>query len=262
MTKIKWPGPGRVARNLVRICKLDQAPILIGGCGRTGTSLISAILDAHPEIVSFPEETNIFESDRKFRSPGLNRFRNLVRFYRFLVRIDIPKTSRRWCEKTPSNVRELDHIFKEFRNRVKVILMIRDGRDVITSLHPLRKGYYISLKRWIIDTSLTLKYRDHENVLIVPYESLVLHFEYTMRKILEFTGNSFDEQVMEYTRFSGVQSHDAFHGNKLKGISSGSLERWKQDKHKERVALLTRNAKARELLNQGEEYRKEFEKDV
>jgi hypothetical protein len=249
----------RILRNIPRIKILDQDPILIGGCGRTGTSLMSAILDAHPDIFSFPAETNIFESDRKFGSPRLNFLRNKVRFYRFLIRQDIQKGTRRWCEKTPNNVYALDHIFKEFRNKVKIVLMIRDGRDVITSLHPLRKGYYISLKRWMIDTSLTMGYAKHENVLIVPYESLTVHFEATMKKILDFLGNSFDDKVMEYTKFSGVQSHDAFHGNKLTGISSGSVERWRKDKHKERVALLTENAEAMNLLNRVEQYRNEFE---
>jgi len=259
MSNIKWPGPGRIVTNISRICRMDQWPILIGGCGRTGTSLMSAILDAHPEIISFPEETNIFESNRKFRSPRLNRFRNLVRLYRFLIRLPIPKSSRRWCEKTPNNVYELDYIFKEFRNRVKIILMIRDGRDVITSLHPLRKGYYISVKRWVIDTSLTLKYRDYENVLIVPYESLILHFEDTMKKILDFTGNSFDEKIKNYTRYSNVQSHEAFHGKKLKRISAKSIGRWKQEEHKERVDLLMNNEEAAAIHKQIEEYRKEFE---
>ena len=246
-------------RNIPRINKLDQAPILIAGCGRTGTSLMSAILDAHPEIISFPAETNIFESDRKFRNPRLNYLRNMVRFYRFLIRQDIHKGTRRWCEKTPKNVTGLDHIFKEFRNKVKIVLMIRDGRDVITSLHPLSKGYYITLDRWIEDSSLTLSYITNKNVLIVPYESLTIHFEPTMKKIFDFLGNTFDDKVKEYTKFSGVQSHDAFHGNKLTGISSGSVERWKEDRHKERVALLTESSEAMELLKRVEQCRKEFE---
>jgi hypothetical protein len=251
----------RILINIPRINKMDQDPILIGGCGRTGTSLMSAILDAHPDIISYPAETNIFESDRKFRSPRLNSFRNKVRFYRFLIRQDIQKGTRRWCEKTPSNIDALDHIFKEFRNRVKIVLMVRDGRDVITSLHPLSKGYYISLKRWLIETSLTLQYSSHENVLVVPYESLTVHFDATMKKILDFLGSSFDDKVKEYTKFSGVQSHDAFHGNKLTGISTGSVERWRQDRHKERVGLLTESPEAMDLLERVEQYRKEFEQD-
>ena len=262
MSNMKWPGPGIILKNIIRIRRMDQEPILIGGCGRTGTSLISAILDAHPEIISFPEETNIFESKRKFKSPGLNRFRNLVRFYRFLVLADIPMSSRRWCEKTPNNVRELEYIFEEFRNKVKVVLMIRDGRDVITSLHPLRKGYYITVERWIKDNAKTLGYMDHENVLIVPYESLILHFEYTMKKVLDFTGNSYDEKVKEYTRYSNVQSHEAFHGKKLKRISAKSIGRWKQEEHKARVDLLMNNQEAAAIQEQIEEYRKEFEKDA
>ncbi len=252
----------KVLTNISRINQMDQNPILIGGCGRTGTSLMSAILDAHPHIISYPAETNIFESDRKFRNPRLNSLRNKVRFYRFLLRQDIHKGTRRWCEKTPNNVYALDHIFKEFRKGVKIILMVRDGRDVITSLHPLSKGYYISLKRWMIETSMTLGYGNHKDVLIVPYESLTIRFEHTMSKIFDFLGNEFDDKVKDYTKFSGVQSHDAFHGNKLTGISSQSVERWRQDKHKDRVAQLTGSAEAMDLLNQVETYKREFEKDA
>jgi hypothetical protein len=118
------------------------------------------------------------------------------------------------------------------------------------------------MKRWMNDTSLTLKYGSHEQVLIVPYESLTIHFEHTLQKILDFLGNEFDNKVKEYTKFSGVQSHDAFHGNKLTGINSGSVERWRQDKHKERVALLEGSAEAMEILRQTEQYRQEFEKDA
>lgn len=260
--KTKKFSCGRILRNISRIRRMDQPPILIGGCGRTGTSLMSAILDAHPEIFSYPAETNIFESDRMYKSPRLNRLRNKIRFYRFLILQDIRKGTRRWCEKTPNNVFALEHIFKEFPKGVKIILMIRDGRDVVTSLHPLRKDYYISINRYIEDTSLTLDYKDHEDVLIVPYESLTIRFEYTMKKILDFLDNDFVEEVKEYTKFSGVQSHDAFHGNKLTGISSGSVARWKQDKHKERVELLTENPEAQELLQRVEQYKKEFEKDA
>lgn len=248
--------------NITRIIILDQPPVIIGGCGRTGTSLISAILDAHPDIISYPTETNIFRSDRNFKNPRLNYYRNMVRFYRFLIKLDIQKGTRRWCEKTPRNVTVLGHIFKEFRNEVKVILMIRDGRDVIISEHPKSKGYYIPLERWIEDTSLTLSHITNRNVLIVPYESLILHFENTIKRILDFIGSTYDDKVVEYTKFSSVQSHEAFHGQKLKGISSGSVNKWKQDKHKERVELLTENAEAMDLLKRVEQYRQEFEHHV
>lgn len=60
-----------------RIVKLKDCPIIIGGVGRSGTSLITAILDAHNEIKSFPIESNIFASKRKYKQPILNKYRNL-----------------------------------------------------------------------------------------------------------------------------------------------------------------------------------------
>ncbi|HAE34906.1 MAG TPA: hypothetical protein DCG22_03880 [Bacteroidetes bacterium] len=41
-------------KQLRQIFTMNQTPILIGGCGRTGTSLMTAILDAHPDIYCIP----------------------------------------------------------------------------------------------------------------------------------------------------------------------------------------------------------------
>lgn len=71
--------------------------------------------------------------------------------------------------------------------KIRVILMIRDGRDVMTSFHPGKKGkYYVSIDRWVNDTEETFKYVDHKQVFILPYESLINNFYFSNRKLLKF----------------------------------------------------------------------------
>ncbi len=208
-----------------RILNFNKEPILIGGVARSGTSLISAILDANDEIKSFPRETNIFERKRKYNSSKFNKYRNLLRFYFFLLREDIKPTKVRWCEKTPKNVRSLEHIFEEFGENIKVILMTRDGRDVMTSFHPGKEiKYYVSIDRWVKDTLDTFKYVDHKQVFILPYESLINNFDFSMRKLSKFLNSPYDNKTKEYLKYSSVKKHDAFHGNKLQGIHNKSIE--------------------------------------
>ncbi len=40
--------------------RLYKSPILIGGCGRSGTTLLTSILSSHPKIALIPHETGIF----------------------------------------------------------------------------------------------------------------------------------------------------------------------------------------------------------
>ena len=51
-----------------------------------------------------------------------------------------------------------EEIIKLFDGKVKIINMIRDGRDVITSMHPNGKGrYWVTKDRWIEDNKSSFK---------------------------------------------------------------------------------------------------------
>jgi len=249
--------------SIIRIQYFDKNPILIGGVGRSGTSLISAILDAHPEIKCFPWETNTFERERKYKRSTLNKYRNLSRLYFLLLRENIDQSARRWCEKTPRNLTKLDEIFEEFGKEVKIILMIRDGRDVMTSFHPQKENeYYINPERWLKDTRLTLKYFNHNQVFVLPYESLINNFEYSIKKLMKFLDSPMDDKLFNYVKHSNIQSHGAFHGNKLKTITNKSIEKWKKPEHKKRMEEFLSTPGVQEFQDKIIEYRNLFEKDI
>jgi hypothetical protein len=162
-------------RKLRSIISLKGKPILIGGCGRSGTSLLLSILSAHPNIYGISEETNIFGSERKFKSVLLNRINNKRKLLPYLLMENKVIFAQRWCEKTPRNVRYLAQIKDEFNNEFKFIHIIRDGRDVVTSIHPLTGMYHVSIERWISDVKLGLLHQNESNVYTIKYENIIMN---------------------------------------------------------------------------------------
>ena len=127
--------------------------------------------------------------------------------------------------------------------------MIRDAKDVLTSFHPQTKGYYVSLERWISDTDNTLAFENHPQVMIVPYEALVNDFEMTIHKITIFLGLENSAKMHEFSKFSNIQAHGAFHGGEVRPIYSKSVMRWKDLLHTERMEQINNDERIT-LLNQ------------
>src|SRR5687768_12561372 len=94
----------RIARNFVPVVVFRQfhrPPIFIGGCARSGTTLLLSIMSSHPGIFAIPFETKCFAAGRP-SDPGA-AFR-IGRFHRLLLSCAIPRSAYRWCEKSTKNV--------------------------------------------------------------------------------------------------------------------------------------------------------------
>ena len=122
--------------------RFTRPGIVIGGSGRSGTTLLLSILAAHPSIFAVDHETYAFcphEFEDKPESPA--NFQ-LYRLYTPLALSKMSATVTRWAEKTPRNVHFLAAILDYFGDDVRVLHLVRDGRDVITSRHPSRPGHF------------------------------------------------------------------------------------------------------------------------
>ena len=98
----------------------SSVPLLIGGCGRSGTTLLLSILSAHPSIYAFGYELSLFNHWIKDEKTGKIIPERLDRFYRYVILRKIPPEAELWCEKTPRNVLFLKEIFEYFNNNVKI----------------------------------------------------------------------------------------------------------------------------------------------
>jgi protein-tyrosine sulfotransferase len=251
----------------------SASPIIVGGCGRSGTTLMRVILDTHPRICCGPE-SRLFQPRvpsppklaRRFGLPEAAVGELFVKagsqaefIDRFFALYCQSRTKPRWAEKTPRNVLYLDYIFEHFPD-ARFVHMIRDGRDTICSLrtHPRHKvvdGKIVKLntwhpiepclERWLNDVRAGLAFRGDPRYTEIRYEALVAHPRETLAPLFDFLGEPFDQCVLEYHREQG-QSRDAtlFPQNPeaTKPMFAKSVARWHRDLSADELALVKREA--------------------
>ena len=228
-------------------------PIMIGGCGRSGTTLLLSIIGAHPNIFSFPTEVGTFlewHDALSLFSTNNKEVPRLDRFYRAILKNKIPENVTRWCEKTPGHVRHFGEILDYFNDNVKLIHLVRDGRDVMLSKHPSNPDeYWVSPKRWVNDVKAGLKYKDHPQVLTIKYEDLILSYDETVEIICDFINEECTEELYSYLNHTNVKDNNAWH-NGAKKLHTKSVEKWKKEENKERVEEVMKNDEVKALLKE------------
>ncbi len=221
----------------------NEEPILIGGCGRSGTTLLLSILGSHPKIHAINREAGLFAH------PKLNRRSNFITRLNISAELfkDRKKTAIRYVEKTPKNINNLSRSFKFFNSKLKFIHIVRDGREVITSRHPSAKDkYWVSFERWVNDVSNGLEYSNNPNVLLVKYEDLVSEFDKTIVLIFDFLDLELANEVYDYTKHTSVQKNNAW-DDVIKNLYK-SRSRSKNTNDMKRISSFMQNPKVIKLM--------------
>lgn len=220
--------------SILKIINLVEPPIIICGCGRSGTTLLLGILDAHPSIQAVKSESRIFKQWR-YRSSRINKWFHLLKVYVLLCQHKIKSTANRWAEKTPQNVQYIPQIIEEFGTNVRIIHIIRDGRDVVTSKHPRFKDqYFIPPEHWAKTVTLGLKYHDHPQVHTLRYESLIQDFDRTASSLMDFLDLELTKEVREFYRYSSLTNPETL-DQPLGKLYDHSIGKWQNTDHEERI---------------------------
>lgn len=230
--------------------RFSEPAIVIGGAGRSGTTLLLSILAAHPHLFAIDHETYAF-CPREFQDdPDSTRNFQLHRLYTPLALARIPDSSTRWVEKTPQNVHYFRAILDHFGDDVRIIHVVRDGRDVITSRHPNKPGeFYYPVAKWVRAVRNGLSVEDDPRVLRIRYEDLVDDFDTTVREVCDFIDEPCRTEVLDWHEHTTVRKHTAWTGN-VKPLHSKSLRRWESAEYGDRVAELMADPDAVALLGE------------
>lgn len=225
--------------------KFSKPPVIIGACPRSGTTLLLSILSAHPEIFAIGNQTYAFAN---WDDQGQPKRRD--RLYREFLFRSIPDENNRWCEKTPKNI----VFFKEILNyfpKVRVIHLVRDGRDVVTSRHPRHNPdqYWVSPARWVKDVRRGLDYKDHPDVLTLFYENLIDDFERQVAKVCDFIGIDFHQNFEHWTQKTSIR-HSKHWKNPVQNLHSRAIGKWEKPEHQQRIKEFYSNPKAVALLKE------------
>jgi protein-tyrosine sulfotransferase len=230
--------------------------VIVGGCGRSGTTLVRELLDRHPRLACGPETAflcDLANPERVAvewsRDPGpIRRLAaaspDVVAFTAAFLREHAAAEGKaRWCDKTPRNVRNIPRILHAFPN-ARFIHVVRDGRDVACSLrrHPketVRHGRVVpntvdrppaeGAKRWVADTSLGLAFKDHPRCFELRYERLVTEPEATLRELCAFIVEDFDPVMLDPSKAPADDPRFLNNPNAAEPISARSVGRWKKD---------------------------------
>ena len=235
-------------------------PIVLGGCGRSGTTLLRMMLDSHAGICCGPE-SSVFRrraldpaalADR-FGFPQAevralyDRARSRPQFIEAFAALCMRMTGKaRWAEKTPRNIGSIGEIFRCFPG-ARFVHVLRDGRDVACSLrthprHRVENGKLVPLdtwkpiagcaRRWRDDIEGSRRFWNDPRFHTIRYEDLVLDPRPVLGKLMAFLGEPWDDAMLAHagagSRFRDV-TRFAQNPEALAAVSTASLSRWERD---------------------------------
>lgn len=116
---------------------------------------------------------------------------------KFFNMLAISEGKYRWVHKKPRNVYRIDKLL-EISPDAKILLIIRDGRDVACSLQDRKGDIESGIKRWVLDNRAGEKYWKYQSVHILKYEQLVEDFDGTITKVLNFLDEAYEPEIREF----------------------------------------------------------------
>ena len=164
-------------------------PIFIVGCGHSGTSILLRILGNHKDVWSVRRESGLFLRRDSYIAEQMEGWDQNCH----------AAEKARWVEKTPPNIFQLSRLLT-IRPKSQIVLIVRDGRDVVASLKN-RRGYenvQDRIDRWLFDNMAAKSYWEHKRVHMLKYEDLVSQPTQTLENLCAYLKLPYDENMVNF----------------------------------------------------------------
>ena len=209
-------------------------PVFIGGCERSGTTMLGAMLGAHPRYLSPPEmpfkldllrsgsgnnqlkQADVrskLEGDQKAQlqgwqiaeqkwafdsAPASDVVVAIVQAYGAMHGLPNPGV---WIDHTPNNIRWANTLATEFSD-ASFVHIVRDGRAVAASLMNLEWGpntVFAAARYWLesLSAGLAAETALGARCIRTRYEDLVSEPETELRKLCSGLGIEFDQAMVD-----------------------------------------------------------------
>lgn len=171
---------------------VEQKMIFVCGCGHSGTSLITAMLGAHPQIYAIPEETGWFA---RLKLSDTEVIRAVTERY---VPDAKKKKAAYICEKTPTHLHHMARIQAIFPT-ASIVIPVRDPRDVALSIKLRTEDLKAGYERWLRDNAVV---RDAlvtgKAVFTFKYEDLIENPQHMLSRVCTHIGITYSASMLNY----------------------------------------------------------------
>lgn len=241
---------------LDRLLGRSRPPIVVGGCYRSGTSLLRRMLDAHPAIHCGPEvkflrdfhgyyltddlaHARFFQTARTLGVDDRELLRIFGRAFVELHELAARKRGkRRWADKNPENVRYMEDWEEVLGGRLVFVHVVRDPLDVLTSLVEARFDRAVpaafegkvEVCREFLEAGLAYAEAHPGRSVTVRYEELVERPETVLRELCQRIDEPFDERMIG--AFNSPERQEGIEDPKVKTqdtVHAGSVGRWRRE---------------------------------
>lgn len=200
--------------------------IFIGGVPRSGTTLMRAMLDAHPEV-RCGQETRVIPRILQLRSHWMKSEKEKMRLEEAGITKEVLNSAisqfcleiianhgaaaKYLCNKDPLTLKMGSYVIELFPNS-KFLFMVRDGRATVHSIVSRKvtitgfdlTNYRQCMQKW--NQAISTMYEQCKEIgedrcLIVHYEQLVLQPKTSMERILNFLNIPWNDNVLHHEDF-------------------------------------------------------------
>lgn len=215
----------------------QKIPLFIGGCGRSGTTLLGSMLGCAEEAITIPESQyiweigrclgNSFDAEEVFAALGSHwRFKIWeltgisheallhVKTYSDLISLVVARYAevrhnsgyRFWVDHTPESIANIGYLLSLFPD-AKFIHIVRDGRGVASSILRTHWGptnVYDAALWWRGNLAIGLAAETKfgsKKIMRVNFEDLLVKPEKTLKKICDFVGLNYSHLMLNANGF-------------------------------------------------------------
>lgn len=246
-------------KKLLQESNSNKFPIFIGGEGRSGTTLMRAMLNSHPRIFCGPE-THFFIDQKfiDFHNILLKNYANQISEYNENVHEEVNQMFRgmindfftkhmkknkkkRWADKTPYNIKHIDFLLEVFEGNMKFIHMIRDGRDVAASLLTMPWGPPTiegAAHSWNTIIENSRKHLGKKYFIEIKYEDLINNEVKVLKGVCKFLKEDYDKRMLDYYKEEDLGgSKESSYKQIKQPLYKNSIGRWQRDLTEEQIEI-------------------------
>jgi hypothetical protein len=236
----------------LRIRRGPVHPIIIGGCFRSGTSLLRRLLNAHSRIYCGPEVKFFRDLYGDYFHDPLQHLRFTASARTMLGEDDLLDVlgrafidmhawataqagKARWADKNPENVLYLDQWQRLLGDGWRFVLLVRNPLDTLASM--TEAGFPLTIPVTLDERiALYLRYTlagwrfadaHPDRSYVLAYERLVLEPEERLRALMAWLGEDYEPAQLCYNDFPHQTGLEDPKVVKSSRIVSNSVGRWR-----------------------------------